>query len=146
MSSLLIVDASIGVKWVLLEADSLLARTYAFARLLWVPDFFWIETANVLLSKQRKGELDKDTTASTRDDLLQAPVQTILTQNSHIEQAFTLAQQLRHPIYDCLYLAHALAKQCPLFTADSRFAKAVSTHPDLGKRLIYIKDIDDAHR
>jgi len=40
------------------------------------------------------------------------------------ERALALAQMLDHSVYDCLYLALAIDKGCPVLTADRHFAAA----------------------
>jgi len=42
-----------------------------------------------------------------------------------LSRAFTLALDLAEPIYDCIYLAAALATDRRLITADERFAAKV---------------------
>jgi len=42
--------------------------------------------------------------------------------------------RLRHPVYDCLYLALAVREDCKLVTADEEFEAAVS-RAGLGERL-----------
>ena len=41
-------------------------------------------------------------------------------------EALRLAAELRHPAYDCFYLALALGRDCPLLTADRRFAERMA--------------------
>ena len=43
----------------------------------------------------------------------------------HVEAAITLATQLRHSLYDCLYLALALVERVQLITAGQRFVERV---------------------
>lgn len=43
-----------------------------------------------------------------------------------LSDAMTLAVDLRHPPYDCSYLALALAMGCDLYTADRRFISAAA--------------------
>lgn len=40
--------------------------------------------------------------------------------------AFELAVALDHSVYDCLYLALAVAEECALITADARFHAVVA--------------------
>ena len=40
--------------------------------------------------------------------------------------ALNLARELRHPAYDCFYLALAIERDLDLVTADARFVRAVS--------------------
>ena len=40
------------------------------------------------------------------------------------DRALELAMRLRHPIYDCFYLALAERERCPLITADRRLIAA----------------------
>lgn len=45
-------------------------------------------------------------------------------------QALELARLLDHPVYDCTYLALAIALERPVITADRRFAAAVSRNAE----------------
>ena len=49
----------------------------------------------------------------------------------HLLQAATrLALDLDHPAYDCLYVALAVDRGCPLVTADERLRQRVEAHED----------------
>jgi predicted nucleic acid-binding protein len=43
-----------------------------------------------------------------------------------IDDAAGMAQNLRHPVYDCIYLAQARLEHVPLVTADERQFAACS--------------------
>ena len=49
--------------------------------------------------------------------------------------ALSLACDLGHPAYDCMYLALALDRAGVAVTADRRFAAAVASHPYLAGRV-----------
>jgi predicted nucleic acid-binding protein len=51
-------------------------------------------------------------------------------------RAFTLAFDLKHPIYDCFYLALAERERCPLITADSRLIAAAKAVKGVKLRLL----------
>lgn len=54
-----------------------------------------------------------------------------------LEQAFQLAFRLRHPVYDCLYLALAMREQAQLITADRDFHRAIAKYGEYeGARLL----------
>lgn len=66
--------------------------------------------------------------------LAHAPI-TLTPCSGLLEAALTLSTQLRHPVYDCLYLALALRRNLPVITADRRFALAVGRHKDLAPNI-----------
>jgi predicted nucleic acid-binding protein len=125
----LIVDASIAVKWFLQEEGSERARDLAGDDGLRAPDLILAETFNAIWKRWRRGEATADQLSAalpalTRTlDLVPLP--------DLVESAAKLSQQLRHPIYDCAYLAAALASGLPLVTADERqFAMARQARVD----------------
>jgi predicted nucleic acid-binding protein len=121
-----IVDASVAIKWVVEEDDSDAAHTLA-GREMHAPDLIWIECANILWKKTVAGDLTLAEAAIILKELRSAPVS--LTPCSHLlDAALALSSKLRHPIYDCLYLALAVQKKMPLATADRRLARAVRRH------------------
>lgn len=123
---MIIVDASVALKWVLPEENS------AAARALWqedlaAPDFWIVELANALWRRTIQKELSYKEAARRLTRLHQAPVRTLLTVD-HIDDAFRLAAELEHPVYDCLYLAAAMREGAQLVTADHRFARRIQAH------------------
>jgi predicted nucleic acid-binding protein len=46
-----------------------------------------------------------------------------------LPSAFELATHIDRTVYDCLYLALAVAENCPLITADAKFHAALSASP-----------------
>jgi predicted nucleic acid-binding protein len=119
----LVVDASVGLKWVLAEpgADRARALLEAVAhgeiRLL-APDVYVAEISNVLWKRSRlRGELSPDDAREALDRLL-GSLPEIVPGAVLSSQALELAIAFGHPAYDCLYVALALRAGCPLVTAD----------------------------
>jgi predicted nucleic acid-binding protein len=123
-SSAFIVDASVAVKWVVDEQFSDAARLLAGAR-LYAPDLLYIECANILWKKAVKGDVTHSQAARALKELRTSPV-TIVASGPLLEKALAMAGVLRHPVYDCVYLALAAEKKMPLVTADERLARVVA--------------------
>ena len=120
---MLVVDASVAVKWVLPEADSHLALAVCARGVpLMAPSLLVEETANVVWQRLRRGEL-------TRDQAIDAArvaiglVSTIVPVGNLYEGALRSAIDLDHPVYDCFYIALALRSQAPLATADRKMGE-----------------------
>lgn len=118
----MIVDASVAVKILVREEDTVKARALVAYGPIAAPDLLLVETANAMWSKIRRGDLalgDIDLSAlpTLFPDLVPAA--------DLFEQAFELALELRHPVYDCLYLALAIQRGDRVVTADRRFLDVV---------------------
>jgi predicted nucleic acid-binding protein len=119
---MLVVDASVAVKWVVEEdgtEDALALRRKA--RLI-APDLLAAECANILWKKARRGELSMDEAVFAARLLQRADFELVPTRPL-LESATRLAVELDHPAYDCVYLALALAKDCKLATADEHLRR-----------------------
>ena len=122
-----VVDASIVLKWFVVEEDSPAALLVRTDHDIAAPDFLLIECRNAFLNKVRRGELDRaDAEEAERAlDAIGLGI-AILPSPPMLSHAFTIALDLAEPIYDCIYLAAALATDRKLITADERFAAKVS--------------------
>ena len=119
----MIIDASVAVKWVVEEDGSSAARKLA-GQEMEAPDLLLVECANILWKKTVLGDLTSPEAAAALKELRLAPVS--LTPSSNLlDAALALSTELRHPIYDCVYLALANRRKRPLVTADMRLARAV---------------------
>ena len=141
LPAVLVVDASVGVKWVVDEIGSEIAAGLIAGRRLLVPDLFWIETANALSAKVRRSELTRAQARDAWHDLSQAPVLTRPATPESLTPALGLAQDLGHPVYDCVYLALAVSENCRVVTADRRFADVVRAQPSLAGMLILLDEV-----
>lgn len=115
-----------AVAWITAEASSPWARglLQPGSRLI-VPPIFWIECANAswrIARTDREGRFDA---GKAFGKLRTMPVDAVPPDADLAAQALALATHLDHPVYDCLYLALALARSAALATADIRFARAI---------------------
>lgn len=119
----IVVDASVAVKWFILEERRDLARRLfgaGFSRI--APDFLQLEVANVLSRKLRDGTIERSqcqVAMSALSDGLVAMVPSMI----HIGRAFQLSAQIRHALYDCLYVAVAEAEDATVVTDDEKFGR-----------------------
>ncbi len=127
-----VVDASVGLKWVLQESDSPLAEALVLSEPdLLVPDFWLHEATNVLWLQVRRKLF---TPAEAREGLalLTAQVEPIPTAGMDLhEVALDIGIAVNHSTYDTLYLAFAVAMGAEaVVAADATFLRAMRTHPD----------------
>lgn len=121
---MLVVDASVAVKFITTEPDSHLAESLILSpELLVAPDWLLLEIGHALRRKQVDEGLGSAeavrgiaTVADFFDDLL--PCGDLLA------GAFQLFMQLEHAIYDCIYLELAMRERALLVTADRKFVNA----------------------
>jgi predicted nucleic acid-binding protein len=118
-----VVDASVVLKWLVAEEDSETALLVRVNHDIAAPDFLLIECRNALLTKFCRGKLQQMQAEKGQSALEEiAPSITIVPSLPVLRRAFALAFDLDEPIYDCIYLATALAMERKLITADVRLA------------------------
>ena len=125
--SVLVIDASIAVKWVVEEDGTPEALAIRQKARLIAPDLLIAEYANILWKKVKRRELVKQE-ALIAARLLQGADLELLPMRSLCETATRISIEVDHPAYDCLYLALAVEKQCRFVTADDRFLKKLAQH------------------
>lgn len=122
MNGVIVVDASVALKWVIDEPGSVAAAKLQGQTLL-APDLWLIECGNALWTRVRRGLLRAADAVALFARLESAPVRTMPSQ-LYVAEALQLAADLNHPVYDCLYLATALREDAIVVTADQRFYEA----------------------
>lgn len=123
----LVLDSSVGVKWVLIEALTDKARLLrddfrnGVIQLL-SPDFFPLEVLHALTKAERQKRINP-TEASTfwLDIMTTCPV--LSPSLPLASRACAIATKARIGIYDCLYVALAEQEKCELVTADDKLIK-----------------------
>ncbi|MFC7473054.1 type II toxin-antitoxin system VapC family toxin [Dankookia sp. GCM10030260] len=119
---MVVVDASVAVKWFVPEADWPAARRLLALDLAMVaPDILALETMGALLRKHRRREVADGLPAQALGMLAALRVEAV-PHGPLLREAAALSLQRRHPIYDCLYLLVAQRRGLPLATFDLRLA------------------------
>lgn len=129
-----VLDASVALKWVLPPADESLVpeavellRRYAREEIRFVvPDVFWAEFGNVAWKAVRLGRWTPDEAETALRDVGERNFLTISSKDL-LASAFTLANAFHRSLYDCLYVALAIANKCEMVTADEKLANALAT-------------------
>ncbi len=137
----LIVDASVAVKWFVAEdlraeARELIRSTEEFE----APDFILAEVSNVLWRKILKGEIENAQAREISQQLPDLFSHLYPTELLH-GRALEIAICLRHPVYDCLYLACVEeAGEGRVVTADRRFHAATEGTTHAG-RVVHLTEL-----
>ena len=120
-------DASVAAAWLLPDEGAALADL-ALDRLgqdaAMVPDLFWHELRNLLLSAERRGRI-----AQYHADASMARVRRLAIRcpgNSDDHHVMGLARAHRLTAYDASYLALAIREGCPLASLDRRLNEAAT--------------------
>lgn len=135
----IVVDASVAVKWFVAEQDARIADEIANSgHHLFAPQILVTEVASAL---SRKAMIGLMSTADARKCWRSLPnyLDDFVSVDDMIEPALLNACELRHPIYDLIYLETARRLDAQLITADRRFtAKLAGT--DLARHLTLLSD------
>jgi predicted nucleic acid-binding protein len=135
----LIVDASVAVKWLVLEDMSDVAKElYGTGDHLVAPRLITTEIANALARKTIQGMLTPQE-AKYHFSSLRQFLPDLIDVDELIEPALENSCILRHPIYDLIYLEAARRLDAQLVTADRRLAAKVAG-TDLARHLTLLSD------
>jgi predicted nucleic acid-binding protein len=122
-----VLDASVAVKWVLVESNTDKARHLRDASRqgqheLIAPDWFLAEVANILGKAAARKMI---TAAEARQGYSEivADMPNLHPTLPLLNVAFDLALQHQRAVYDCLYVALALQEKCQLITADESLVR-----------------------
>lgn len=135
-----VIDACVAVKWCIREP------LYDEARILlsqpnelFAQDLIWLECLNAILRKTQRGELSREDgweaflTLHSFSELITFPTVSLL------DDAYQIAAQMNHALYDCIYLALALKQDAKVITADNQFYKRTST-TEYKQNILWISD------
>ena len=125
MVSLVVVDASVAVGWVLAdEGDPLAGEALTLLQTTQtvVPQHWHLEIRNALLYAERRGRLPNGMLDVHVETLALLPIQT--DQNPDLQLALALARSHNLTIYDALYLELALRLGADLASHDSALVRA----------------------
>jgi len=121
----IVVDANVALRWTLElplsdRAEALLQSGQPIV----APDFIIVEVANALFFSIRER---KDRAARALDGLEFLPrwFSELVPAASLRHRAMAHAMEMEHPLYDCFYLALAVARETILVTADEHFLRKV---------------------
>jgi predicted nucleic acid-binding protein len=131
--SLIVVDASVAVKWFLPEsgeplADQAVTLLDRFDRKeiqFVVPDLFHVEIASAIWKAVRVGRVSRAFGDQTLALLTQCEFATVPSLNL-LDGAFQIASDYGRTVYDSLYVALAVKTQSQLITADERLANSLA--------------------
>ena len=136
----LVVDASVAVKWFFPEVYAEAALRLLEGRYtLRAPDLIFSEFGNALWKRVLKDEISKEEAAAAIEALLGLPLY-VESSRSLIPVALEIACGARRTVYDSLYLAAAIARQCPFVTADSKLHNALKKSP-ISPHLLWVEEI-----
>ncbi len=143
---MIVVDASVAVKWFLREDYSHEARKVASAGLKMVgPTLVQYETAGAFVRAMRRNDINAtDAMQCCQKWLHTLKAQVIRLESDHrdVTAGSRLAAQLQHPLADCIYLAMAERLDASLVTADRPFCERATKHH---KPVLFLTDVDQLH-
>jgi predicted nucleic acid-binding protein len=119
-----VVDASVAVKWFIAEERSEAARAVRGSGVdLLAPSSVIFEIYHALWEAARKGRIPG---SFPRDaaSLIPSPFTKLVPIEDLFDSATMLATELKHPVYDCVYLALAQEQGVEIVTADRELARA----------------------
>jgi predicted nucleic acid-binding protein len=137
-----VIDASVAIKWLIDEPLSEQAARLLDADLpLLAPELIYAEAANALWAIARRGQIRAADVREALDVLADVPLAVPSSMKQLMAAAASLAGDLDHPVYDCMYLALALQEQRPVITADRRFVAVVQGHPYLAGQVVSLENL-----
>lgn len=119
---MLVIDASVMVKLLVDEPLTEAARQAVATRDDCIaPDLIHVEIASALAKKVRLFGLPVAEAMAGLESYGEFIAQ-IVDSQAYFRDAMSLSIAIDHSLFDCLYLALAIDRRCPLLTADVKFA------------------------
>lgn len=138
----LVVDASVAVKWLVVEEDSTRARDLVDGgEELHAPRLLASEVANAVWRKVRLGQVDRRAAPQLVATMSDMPVRWHPDETLSAD-AVRLAVALDRPVYDLMYLILAQRLGTRVVTADQRFVNALAS-TDHGDLVVALADRSD---
>lgn len=136
---ILVVDASVAVKWFVPELHSTLARELLSPdNKLHVPELFQAEVGAVLCKKILRKELQVAEGREVWESFLRIRFD-VYSMSRLLTPAFELALASGQYVYDCIYLILAAQLKIGMVTADRRFYNAIRG-TDFKNNILWIED------
>ncbi|MFF0948910.1 type II toxin-antitoxin system VapC family toxin [Rhizobium leguminosarum] len=122
-----VVDASVAAAWLLADEESRTAEealSFLETDDALVPDLFWHEMRNILLTAERRKRISNEDVLACLMRLTSLPLRTVSSED-HLP-ILRLAGKYQLSAYDAAYLALAVAENVSLATLDARLERAAS--------------------
>ena len=116
---MLVVDASVAIKWFKDEHDSEVARLVLVVDILTAPELLVAEVCNVGWKALRRGLMKPEQVDEVASEV-RGLFSVLYPLAALAPRAVAIARKLDHPVYDCFYLALVEREQAPLVSADRR--------------------------
>lgn len=140
MKGMLVVDASVAIKWFLPEIHSEEASLVLKSKQeLLAPDLIWAEFGSTLWKKVHRKEVTIQEAEGILKDFMRLPLQTY-SSKFLLNAAWKFAHESGATVYDSLYLALAKARGCSLVTADKKFYESITKGTNIS-RIIWIENV-----
>jgi len=131
--NIFVIDASVAAKWILPASQEPLTREAISFLSDWtdgkiqliVPDFLWIELANILWKAIRRGRSTRSAAEAGLNSLRQRKIPAFRSIRL-LDSAFEKAVTYDRTVYDCLYIALAVESKGVLVTADEKLVHSLS--------------------
>jgi predicted nucleic acid-binding protein len=119
---MIVVDASVAVKWFLPEpGEEAAGRLLSGHEQLLAPTLIHMEVSGAIIRRFRQGDLTEQRAREATqawESMLRRRVLHLIPDNEVFDEAIEMAFLARHTLADCLYLAVAKRLDAPIITAD----------------------------
>ena len=122
----MIIDASVAFKWISNEEGSRAAFDLIGSETLQAPILVLAEICDALWKKAMRDEIDSDVSFSAELETVGRLID-FVDERPFIGRALDIARAIKHPIYDCIYVAVAEALDQSLVSADRKFLTKLRT-------------------
>jgi predicted nucleic acid-binding protein len=124
-----VIDASVDAAALFPETRGKAARTLLTSGgALHAPDMIYVEVANVIWKRFRRGEIDGRDAADLLNDVTRLPLR-VTPSAQLLAPALALAIVTDRTVYDCLYVALAVVVKSVMVSNDRRLVNALAGGP-----------------